>query len=181
MTTKSSATGITPTPKTVVPLHGDKRWAYLSRQKTIRLATTDEDGSIYLSPLWFVVDNKHLYLPIDAAGRHGRNGEAGRPLAALVDAGDEFSTVTGVRIVGRMAWVEDTTMVDRLSTLLFEKYFYVGHPHAEVYFEMGAAAGRKFYELVPDRIVGWDAREIAVSPGPESRVLPDFVKDRLVP
>ena len=30
---------------------------------------------------------------------------------------------------------------------------------------MGVAAGRIFYELVPDRIVGWDAREIAVPPG----------------
>ena len=102
-------------------------------------------------------------------------------MAGLVDAGDEFSTVTGVRIMGRMVRVEDATLRDRLNSMLFEKYFYVGHPHAEVYFEMGAAAGRKFYELVPDRIVGWDAREIAVSPGPESRVLPDFVKDRLVP
>jgi Pyridoxamine 5'-phosphate oxidase len=181
MTTKSTASGISPTPKTTVPLRGDKRWAYLSRQKTIRLATTEEDGSIYLSPLWFVVDNKRIYLPIDAAGRHGRNGEAGRPLAALVDAGDEFSTVTGVRIVGRMVRVEDASLRNRLNTMLFEKYFYVGHPYAEVYFEMGAAAGRKFYELVPDKIVGWDAREIAVSPGPESRLLPDFVTDRLVP
>jgi hypothetical protein len=181
MTTKSTATGIAPTLKTTVPLHGDKRWAYLSRQKTIRLATTEEDGSIYLSPLWYVVDNKRLYLPIDAAGRHGRNGEAGRPLAALVDAGDEFSTVTGVRIVGRMVRVEDATLRDRLNSMLFEKYFYVGHPYADTYFEMGAAAGRKFYELVPERIVGWDAREIAASPGPESRVLPDVVKDRLVP
>lgn len=181
MSTDKAATGISPTPKTTVPLHGDKRWAYLTRQKTIRLATTEEDGSIYLSPLWFIVDNKKLYIPIDAAGRHGRNGAAGRPLAALVDAGDEFSTVTGVRIVGRMVRVEDTALSDRLNSMLFDKYFYAGHPHAEVYFEMGNAAGRKFYELVPDKIVGWDAREIAVSPGPESRVLPEFVRDRLLP
>jgi nitroimidazol reductase NimA-like FMN-containing flavoprotein (pyridoxamine 5'-phosphate oxidase superfamily) len=181
MTTQTAASRIIPTPKTTVPLHGDKRWAYLSRQKTIRLATTDEDGSIYLSPLWFVVDNKKLFLPIDAAGRHGRNGEAGRPLAALVDDGEEFSTVTGVRIVGRMVRIDDTAQRDRLNSLLSEKYFALGHPYKDVYFEMGVAAGRKFYELVPEKIVGWDAREISVPPGPESRVLPDFVKDRLLP
>ena len=181
MTTRTPASGISATPKTTIPLYGDKRWAYLTRQKTIRLATTEEDGSIYLSPLWFVVDNKKIFLPIDAAGRHGRNGEAGRPLAALVDDGDEFSTVTGVRIVGRMVRIEDTAQSVRLNTMLFEKYFTVGHPYAEVYFEMGAAAGRKFYGLVPERIVGWDAREIAIPPGPESRMLPEFVKDRLLP
>jgi hypothetical protein len=182
MTARSSAaTGIAPTPKTKIPLHGAKRWAYLARQQTIRLATTEEDGSIYLSPLWFIVDNKKIFLPIDAAGRHGRNGEAGRPLAGLVDAGDEFAIVSGVRIVGRMVRVDDAALKDRLNSLLFDKYFYVGHPYADVYFEMGVAAGRIFYELVPDRIVGWDAREIAVPPAPESRVLPDFVRDRLLP
>lgn len=181
MTTQATATGITPTPKTTIPLHGAKRWAYLARQKTIRLATTEEDGSIYLSPLWYLVDNKRIFLPIDAGARHGRNGEAGRPLAGLVDVGDEFATVSGVRIVGRMVRVDDAALRDRLNSLLFEKYFDVGHPYAEVYFEMGVAAGRIFYELVPERIVGWDAREIAVPPAPESRVLPDFVRDRLLP
>ena len=48
MSTDKTASGITATPKTTVPLHGDKRWAYLTRQKTIRLATAEEDGSIYL-------------------------------------------------------------------------------------------------------------------------------------
>jgi len=180
MTNKVAATRIAPTPKTPVPLLGSKRWAYLALQKVIRLATTEADGSIYLSPLWYVVDNKRIYLPIDAAGRHGVNGVSGRPLAALVDAGDEFSTVTGVRIMGRMVLVEDQALSVRLNSMLFEKYFYTGHPYAEAYFEMGAARERKFYELVPDRIVGWDAREIAASPAPESRMLPDFVQDRLL-
>jgi hypothetical protein len=173
-------TGIISTPKTTIPLYGDKRWAYLARQQTVRLATTEKDGSIYLSPLWYVVDEKKLYLPIDAASRHGENGEAGRPLAALVDAGDEFSTVSGVRIIGRMVRVEDRKLVERLQHLLFEKYFYVGHPYAEIYFEMGAARARKFYHLVPDKIVGWDAREIAIPSAPEARVLPESVRDRIV-
>src|SRR5271170_3061608 len=133
MTARSTANGIAPTPKTKIPLYGAKRWAYLARQKTIRLATTEEDGSIYLSPLFFIVDNKKIFLPIDAAGRHGRNGAAGRPLAALVDEGDEFSTVTGVRIVGRMQLIEDKALSDRLNSMLFDKYFYAGHPYAEVY------------------------------------------------
>ena len=180
MSTQRPTFAISATPKTKIPLHSEKRWAYLTRAKTIRLATTEEDGSIYLSPLWFLVDNKKIFIPIDAAGRHGRNGEAGRPLAGLVDAGDEFSIVSGVRIVGKMVRVDDAALRDRLNSLLFEKYFYVGHPYAEVYFEMGVAAGRIFYELVPDRIVGWDAREIALPPAPESRVLPDFVRDRLL-
>src|SRR5271170_20785 len=121
MTARSTANGIAPTPKTKIPLHGAKRWAYLARQQTIRLATTVEDGSVYLSPLWFIVDNKKIFLSIDAAGRHGRSGEAGRALAGLVDVGDEFASVSGVRIVVRMERVDDAALRDRLNSLLFEK------------------------------------------------------------
>ncbi|MCW3063348.1 MAG: hypothetical protein JWN32_520 [Solirubrobacterales bacterium] len=162
------------------PLRGAKRWAYLSRAKTIRVATTNDDGSIYLSPLWHVVEGEHLYIPVDAASRHGANFESGRPLAALVDAGDEFATVAGVRILGTTSLVEDPELVERLQDALFEKYFHVGHPYAEAYFEFGEFAGRRFFELVPDKMIGWDSRETTMPQSPESRVLPDAVGDRLV-
>jgi len=162
------------------PLRGDKRWAYLSRAKTIRFASTDEDGSIYLSPLWLVVEDKRIYIPVDAASRHGANFEAGRPLAALVDSGDEYATVAGVRILGSMDVVDDPDLVERLQGLLFEKYFHVGHPYAEAYFEFGEFAGRRFYELVPDKMIGWDSRETTMPQVPEARALPDVVGDRLL-
>ena len=54
------------TASTTNPLRGKKRWAYLTRQKTIRLASTNGDGSLYLTPLWFVVDDERIYLPLEA-------------------------------------------------------------------------------------------------------------------
>lgn len=160
------------------PLRGDKRWAYMTRAKTIRIATTNEDGSIYLSPLWLVVHEQRIYIPIDAASRHGANFEAERPLAALVDAGDEYATVSGVRILGTMQVVEDPELVEQLQQLVFEKYFHVGHPYAESYFEFGDWAGRRYFELVPDKMIGWDMREITTTAVPESRALPPHVTDR---
>jgi hypothetical protein len=164
----------------LAPLRGEKRWAYLARAKTIRVATTNEDGTIYLSPLWHVVHEAKLYLPVDAAGRHGVNFAAGRPMSALVDAGDEFATVAGVRILGSAQLLEDQTLVQTLEEMLFEKYFHVGHPYAEAYFEFGSFAGRKFYELVPDKMIGWDSRETTMPQTPEARVLPSVVVDRLL-
>ncbi len=58
------------------PLRGDKRWGYLDRAKSIRVASVNADGSIYLTPLWFVVDEKRIFLPIDAGSRHGANSQA---------------------------------------------------------------------------------------------------------
>ena len=162
------------------PLKGEKRWAYLTRQRTIRVASTNEDGSIYLTPLWFVVDDKKIFLPLDAGSRHGTNAEAGRAVAGLVDAGDEFTTVSGVRILGSLVSTDDDELVSRLQDLVFDKYFHVGHPYAEQYFEFGRFAGRRYFELVPDKMIGWDSRETTMPAVPEARVLPDFVKDRIL-
>jgi hypothetical protein len=160
------------------PLQGKKRWAYLARARTIRIATTNEDGSIYLSPLWFVVHEERVYLPVDAASRHAANFEAGRPLAALVDAGEEYATVSGVRMIGTTSLVADPELVERLQRLVFEKYFYIGHPYAESYFEFGEWAGRRYFELVPEKMIGWDMREITTIAVPETRALPTHVGDR---
>lgn len=162
----------------LAPLRGEKRWDYLARAKTMRIATLSEDGSIYLSPLWFLVREKKLYIPVDAASRHGTNFEAARPLAALVDAGDEYATVSGVRILGSTQLVEDQALIDELEKMMREKYFHVGHPYADKYFEFGAWAGRRYFELVPEKMIGWDSRETTIPQVPETRMLPDHVGDR---
>jgi len=161
-------------------MKGAKRWGYIARQKTIRLATTNEDGSIYLSPLWFVVHEKRIYLPLDAGSRHATNSEAGRALAAVIDSGDEYATVHGIRFTGSLKTVTDKAFYATAMELVFEKYFYDGHPYAEAYFQFGVAAGRQIVELVTKKAVGWDMREISVPAMPESRVLPDFVSDRII-
>lgn len=166
---------------TMMPLKGEKRWAYLARAKTIRVASVNEDGSIYLSPLWYVVEDKHIYLPLDAGSRHGANGAAGRAVQGLVDSGEDYATVAGVRLLGSLRLVEDATAVQRLQELVFDKYFHVGHPYAEQYFEFGEFAGRRYYEFVCDKMIGWDMRENSQPAMPEARVLPAFVTDRRLP
>src|SRR6202012_3700137 len=126
----------------------------------------------------FVVNAERIYIPVDAASRHGVNFTAGRPLSALVDSGDEYATVSGVRIIGSMRVVDDTELVERLQGLVSEKYFGTGHPYAESYFEFGEWAGRQYFELIPQKMIGWDMREITTTAVPEARALPAPVGDR---
>ena len=163
------------------PLRGEKRWAYLARQLSIRLATTNEDGSIYLSTLWFVIEDQKMYLVIDAAGRHSENLRAGRPMAALVDDGNEFATVAGVRIIGSAAAVEgDPEHSERLEGLLRDKYWFKGHPFEEAATLFGRFAGRTYFEVIPDKMIGWDTRETTTPQVTEVHDLPDFVVDRRI-
>ena len=143
------------TASTFAPLRGAKRWEFLERARTIRFATANEDGSIYLSPLWLVVHERRIFIPVDAASKHGANFEAGRPLAALVDGGDEYATVHGVRIQGTMQVTDDPALYDQLEELVRAKYFYKNHPYADAYFEFGEFAGRRYFELVPEAEDEW--------------------------
>ena len=166
------------TASVVAPLRGAKRWAFLARASTIRVATTEADGSIYLSPLWLVVHERTIYLPIDAGGRHAVNLDAGRPMSALIDAGDEFATVAGVRILGSAAPIDDPDLYAHLQDLVFEKYFHVGHPYAAAYLEFGEWAGRRYYAVSTEKMIGWDSRETTMPQVPETRELPGFLTDR---
>jgi nitroimidazol reductase NimA-like FMN-containing flavoprotein (pyridoxamine 5'-phosphate oxidase superfamily) len=165
------------------PIHGmrgAKRWAYIARQKTVRLATLNEDGTIYLSPLWYVVKEQRIFLPLDAGSRHATNAQAGRALSAVIDSGDEYATVHGINMKGTLKPVDDGAVIEEIMTLVFDKYFYDGHPYAESYFQFGRAAGRRILELVPAKFNGWDMRETSLPTVPEARVLPSFVKDRIL-
>jgi nitroimidazol reductase NimA-like FMN-containing flavoprotein (pyridoxamine 5'-phosphate oxidase superfamily) len=165
------------------PIHGmrgAKRWAYIERQRTIRIATVNDDGSIYLSPIWYVVQNQTIYLPFDAGSKHASNVKARGHLTGVIDSGDEFATVHGVTIKGTLRPVEDSAIVEKIMGLIFNKYFYDGHPYAESYFQFGKAAGRGITELVAQKFGGWDMRETSLPQVPEARVLPSFLKDRLL-
>jgi Pyridoxamine 5'-phosphate oxidase len=165
------------------PIHGmrgAKRWAYIARQRTLRLATINEDGTIYLSPLWFVVKEQRMFLPLDAGSRHANNAQAGRALSAVIDSGDEYATVHGISMKGTLQQIEGAGVIEEITALVFDKYFYDGHPYAESYFQFGRAAGRRVFELLPTKFNGWDMRETSLPTVPESRVLPNFVKDRII-
>jgi hypothetical protein len=169
------------TASVAAPLRGEKRWAYLARQQSVRLATTNEDGSIYLSTLWFVIDDQKIYIVIDAAGRHSENLRAARPMSALVDDGNEFATVAGVRIIGSASPVEgDPERIKHLDGLLRDKYFYTGHPFEEAATLFGKFAGRTYFEVAPDKMIGWDTRETTTPQVTEVHDLPDFLADRRI-
>ncbi|MGU3438136.1 pyridoxamine 5'-phosphate oxidase family protein [Actinomycetes bacterium M1A6_2h] len=155
-----------------------KQWAFLERARTMRVASLNDDGSIELSSAWFVVDARRLFVVCDG-GSHPSNFDAGRVFSAVVDEGDEFHTLHGVSMKGRIESVTDPQLLDKMPDLLFEKYFHTGHPQSESYFEYGEWAGRRYFEIVPLAMAGWDAREQTQLHGRERRRFPLVLPDRL--
>ncbi|RHW29138.1 pyridoxamine 5'-phosphate oxidase family protein [Nocardioides immobilis] len=144
----------------------------------MRVASLNKDGSIYLSPIWYAVTGERLIMVVDSS-RHGDNFKAGRAFSAVVDQGDDYRSLSGLTIVGEAKEVTDPAIVSVMPDLLFEKYFYVGHPHAESYFEFGEWSGRRYFELVPTKMVGWDSRENTHAQGRERHTFPRQLASRL--
>lgn len=157
---------------TIAPLRGDKRWAFLERQRTIRVATASPGGAIYVNPLWYVVKDRTIYLPMDQASKHLANIEAGGQLSAVVDAGDEFATAHGLMIEGGVELVEDVELSEELNEMSLEKYFYVGHPYRQQYIDFGNTYDRSWWRLLIDGTISWDIRECSPMATREKRFLP---------
>jgi len=159
----------------LAPLDGVKRWAFLEKAIRLRLASALPNGPINVSPAWFVVVDDTVYIPLDPTVgdpaqtttpdfRHIEMIDAGGRVSAVVDAGEEISNFRAVQLEGTAEAVVDRELIEELLDLVAEKYFYVGHPHLEHYFSAGAVAARRWYRIIPDRVDGWDMRELPQPP-----------------
>jgi hypothetical protein len=157
---------------TIAPLRGAKRWAFLERQRTVRLASSSNGGAIYVNPLWYVVKERTLYIPLDQASHHMNNTLADGQLTAVVDAGDEFGTAHGVMMEGRLERVDDEALSEELNVMSLDKYFYTGHPYRQQYIDFGHCYGRTWWRLEISRTVSWDIRECSPMSTREKRFLP---------
>jgi hypothetical protein len=157
------------------PMRGAKRWAFIERGHTIHVASQSGDDTIYVSPLWYVVQDRRIFIPLDQASRHGKNIAAGGLLSAVVDKGEEIGYVRGVNMEGTGQIVEDAAFADELQEMVLQKYFYKGDPYLEDYVNFGKYYGRRFYEIVVTKIYGWDLREAGILATPERHTLPAHV------
>ena len=172
----------------IAPLKGAALWGYLEQARTMRLATVTGRQAIEVSPVWFVVRNETIYFVIDPtvgdpgrsttpASRHLSTLDSGGRVSGVVDDGEDLSNFRGVQIAGKATPIEDPKLTEELLDLSLEKYFYIGHPHLEHYLSRGAIELRRWFQLVPDRIEGWDRRLLPQPPILERRVLPPHLRN----
>lgn len=173
----------------IAPLAGAALWGYLEKATMMRLATVTGKQAIEVSPVWFVVRDDTIYFSIDpTVGDPGRAATpSSRHLPALdsngrvsgvIDDGDDISNFRGVQVAGKATSVEDAGLTEELLDLALEKYFYIGHPHLEHYLSRGAIELRRWYQLTPDRIDGWDRRLLPQPPILERRILPPHLRKK---
>ena len=157
------------------PHEGAKRWGFVTQAKKLRLASALADGTINISPAWFVVVDQTVYVALDPDvgdpihtstpdAKHLEIIEAGGRIAVIIDEGDAINDVCAVRISGTGKIVEDEALIEQLHDLVAEKYFYVDHPHLGYYFSAGMVLTRRWCQVVEDELEAWDLRVLSQAP-----------------
>jgi hypothetical protein len=134
--------------------------AFLSTERTCRVATTGRDGRPHVAPLWFVWDGTSLWLNSIVRSQRWTDLERDSRVAVVVDAGVEFSELRGVELSGTVAPAGDiprTATPDPELTapeLLFARK-YAGRD------EFAPDGHHAWLRLTPEKLVSWDFRKLA--------------------
>jgi Pyridoxamine 5'-phosphate oxidase len=133
---------------------------FLSGERTCRVASLGRDGSPHTSALWFVWSGGSLWLYSIVRSQRWVNLQRDPRVSVLVDAGEGYSELRGVELLGR---VEQVGMAPRTAEAGVEPDLEVperlfGEKYSGGTFVPDGA--HAWLRLIPDKIVSWDFRKL---------------------
>ena len=135
--------------------------AFLTTQRTCRVATVSPDGAPHAGPLWFAWDGTSLWLYSVVRSRRWADLRRDPRIAVVVDAGEKYGELRGAELTGRVEFVGEAPRIgdscpelDTAERLFARKNFGLDTmPHD----------GRHAWaRLTPDAVVSWDFRKLGL-------------------
>jgi PPOX class probable F420-dependent enzyme len=135
---------------------------FLSRGRTLQVATNGPHGTPHLAPMWYVVENGKVVFRSFTKSQKIVNLQRDPRLSVLCERGEAYSELQGVMIAGRATLVTDPAYVLALYGNLAAKYAMVGDEPVELdpgalEAAFGRFASKNTAAIVePERVVSWD-------------------------
>lgn len=136
-----------------------ERDAFLTEQRTCRVATVGADGTPHVGALWFAWDGTALWLYSITRSKRWAQLRKNPRIAVVVDDGHDYGQLRGVELTGSADFVGEVPRtgdvcaeLDVPERLFATKYFGLERmPHD----------GRHAWlRLVPEAVVSWDFRKM---------------------
>ncbi len=133
--------------------------AFLTEQRTCRVATVSADGRPHISALWFAWDGTALWLYSLTRSRRWAELRRDPRLAVIVDDGHDYGELRGAELSGEAVFVGEAPRsgapcpeLDAPERMFAAKYFGLdAMPHD----------GRHAWlRLTPDTVSSWDFRKL---------------------
>lgn len=135
-----------------------ERDAFLTGERTCRVASTGADGSPHVTPLWFVWDGSALWLTSIVKSQRWTDLQRDGRVGVVVDTGHDFFELRGVEIRGRAEVVgevprtgEPNAELDGPERLFADKY--AGG-------QVRQDGRHAWLKITPDKMVSWDFRKL---------------------
>jgi nitroimidazol reductase NimA-like FMN-containing flavoprotein (pyridoxamine 5'-phosphate oxidase superfamily) len=128
--------------------------AYLSEQRTVRVATVDPHGTPHVVPLWFVWHDGTMFLNSTRGNPTVENMLGTGTAAGVVDDGDSYDVLRGVVVTGRVAEAESDPRLPEVERTWSAKY--LGGEETPY----RRWRNRVWMILSPERTASWDFRKI---------------------
>lgn len=134
-----------------------ERDAFLTEERTCRVASVGADGRPHNSPLWFVWDGTSLWLNSIVKSQRWTDIQRDPRVSVVIDAGHEFGELRGIELLGRLVSVGEAPRGTDLNPELEVPERLFGEKYAGGAF---APDGRHAWlRLDPDKAVSWDFRK----------------------
>lgn len=140
-------------PRAQLRLSDEELEQFLTESRTLRLATVGDDGVPHVVPLWFAWHAGAIWLNSLTKSERHDHLRAGRPVGLVIDDGERYEELRGVRMTGTPEVVPDE---DPVRVEAYRRF-------ARKYFGVEELPNQRSYEtvrIVPDEIASWDFRKI---------------------
>lgn len=141
-----------------IAMTDEERDAFLSAERTCRVATLSTDGAPHVTPLWFAWDGTSLWLTSIVRSQRWTDLQRDSRVSVVVDAGEDYMELRGVEVQGRAVPVgeaprtgEAVPELDRPEQLFADKYT------GGTVFHDGRHA---WLRITPEKISSWDFRKL---------------------
>ena len=143
-----------------IAMSGEEVDAFLSAERTCRVATVGVDGRPHVAPLWFVWEGGALWLNSLTRSQRWADLERDPRIAVVVDAGTEFMELRGVEVTGRAEPVGEAprATADAPELVPVERAFARKYTGQDAFVADGRHA---WLRITPEKLVSWDFRKLA--------------------
>ena len=145
-----------------VTIPEDELWRFIDSRDKVYVAFPMEDGYPHVSPMWFCVLGRKVYLRTQDYKVKAKLAIGGKVCCTL-DDGNRYRELRGAVIWGRSRVVSEKELSDRIEKIMRMKYKEQQWRSSEMpswWVADRKAERRAYIEVVPLKISSWDNRRI---------------------
>jgi nitroimidazol reductase NimA-like FMN-containing flavoprotein (pyridoxamine 5'-phosphate oxidase superfamily) len=145
-----------------LPIPDEELWRFIDAREKVYVGFPTKNGYPHVTPIWFCVLDKRLYLRTQDYKVKVELARAGKACCAL-DDGSRYRELRGVVIWGRCRVVTENELTTRIEKIMRMKYREQQWKSSEMpprWVAERKAERRAYIEILPLKISSWDNTRI---------------------